>query len=182
MCLVSEISRDSFSTLISLRYLIETGEWDIFWEVVNVAFETCEEKESLLYAHLCNSAGLVETERVRMDEAIKYVDRCRKLREKLLDENDQELSVSYINTANVLLTMHRSEACYDEAIEYIWKAHAIETSKSEIEQKGLMHLQHLILGAAFTYKGVYDQAIDHIGKAQTIVRANMGVGSHFDAK
>jgi hypothetical protein len=62
--------------------------------VVETASLACEDKESLQYAELCNIAGVCLLELNKLGECRKYMEMCLHLQEKLLLDNDTEVSLS----------------------------------------------------------------------------------------
>jgi hypothetical protein len=99
---------------------MEIGSGDEFFTVTNIALEVCEDKESLLYAELCNTVGQVECERDRAHAARPYLVKSRIIQEQKLSKNPEELSNLYKNYANMLNMEWKDDTAPDEALKFIF--------------------------------------------------------------
>jgi ATP/maltotriose-dependent transcriptional regulator MalT len=72
--------RNSLADLSS-RYLMESGASEECMDLMTIATELCEDKESIEYAHLCNTAGCAEYERGHVKEAYSFMKESRRIKE-----------------------------------------------------------------------------------------------------
>jgi tetratricopeptide (TPR) repeat protein len=159
---------------------MESGASDECMELMNMAIEVCEDKESIEYAHLCNTAGCCEYERSHVKEAYPFMDESRRIREKLLPWNDPELADTYNNYANLVLQDFKPGAL-DEALKLYSRALEIdETQPLEVKSK-VLHLKHQNLGLVFNLRGDYEKAIYHVQLAAEYSRKTFGDVAHHVA-
>lgn len=79
------------------------------------AFQTSDNfaNEPLIYAHLCNSAGRLWTQKGNFHRAMAKMEECRKIRIDHLPLTDDEVWISNNNIGNISLSMGN----YNEALE-----------------------------------------------------------------
>jgi tetratricopeptide (TPR) repeat protein len=60
---------------------MESGASEECMDLMTIATELCEDKESIEYAHLCNTAGCAEYERGHVKEAYSFMKESRRIKE-----------------------------------------------------------------------------------------------------
>ncbi|KUJ06621.1 uncharacterized protein LY89DRAFT_790467 [Mollisia scopiformis] len=163
----------------SLRYLMESGAWSEFLELANLA---CKDKETLQWAHLCNSAGLVECERGNAKAAFVYMNTSRRIREKLLPSDHEELANIYNNYANVIMTESQDEASLAMAESLYLKALEIDKSKPEEESALILHIRWLNLATVWMFQKRYKEAVEAVETGRHYAIKNFGPACHFDGE
>lgn len=73
-----------------------------------------KDTDPLLWAHLCNSAGRLWTQRGHFEIGEKYMKECLLIRQHKLGLGDEDIAGVLSNLGNLKLTMAR----YDLALEY----------------------------------------------------------------
>jgi len=76
-------------------YLYEVSDYDMCLRLVETGWTACEDKDSLQYAGLCNAAGGAYYELNRLGDCRKNWEIFLKLQEKLLPEDDLEVSTRF---------------------------------------------------------------------------------------
>jgi hypothetical protein len=76
-------------------YLYEVSDYDICVLVVQTAWLACDDKESLSYAELCNVAAAAYLELNKLDECRRNWVTTSEIHEKLLSENDIDVSYAF---------------------------------------------------------------------------------------
>jgi tetratricopeptide (TPR) repeat protein len=161
---------------------MECGAWSQFRMLIKVAFEVCEDKESIEYAHLIMSAASVECESGNAKNAYPFIDKAMEIRKRLLPPDHEELANLYHNYANIHLTYEVTPKTIDGAKRTLHKALEIDMTKPEIERNKILHLRHLVLALTYTLDGDYDQAWTHIDNAQRYAVETFGPKCHFWAR
>ena len=93
-------------------YLHDRGESDDCLKLVDAGREACPDKQSLLYAHLLNTAGAQLLEQNKLVLAQQNLEQSLAICEKLLGESDEDLLCTLNNLVNVIV----AEGRYGEAI------------------------------------------------------------------
>jgi tetratricopeptide (TPR) repeat protein len=162
-------------------YLMEIGSWDEFFTVTNIALHACEDKESLLYADLCNTVGQVECERGRAQAARPYLEISRNIRENKLPRDSEELSDLYNNYANMINVEWKDDAALDEALKLYKRALAIDETKPLSERSKVLHVRHLNFGTLFTCQARYSEALEQLELGRKFCLETFGADTHWDA-
>lgn len=165
-----------------VRYLMECGAWSQFRILIEVAFEVCEDKQSIEYAHLLMSAASVACESGNAGKAYPLIDKAMEIRKALLPPDHEELANLYHNYANIHLTYEVTPTTIKAAKETIYKALAIDMTKPECERNKILHIRYLVLSLAYTLDGEYDKAWEYINKAQKYAVETFGPKCHFWAR
>jgi tetratricopeptide (TPR) repeat protein len=167
----------SYQLVTFRRFLMERGSWAEFMDLFATAELVCEDKESLIWGHLCNTAGCVEYERGNAAKSEPYMNTSLRIREKLLSPNDLELSDGYNNYGNLILTKSQSEESVAEALNYFLKGAAINETVPGGEKA--LHIRYINVGAAYTYQKKFEDASDYFERARKHAIQTFGPGCHF---
>ncbi|KAM0801935.1 hypothetical protein BDR22DRAFT_146042 [Usnea florida] len=160
-------------------YLMEKGLWGECMELIATAELVCEDKEGLVWAHICNTAGIVEYERGNVARSYPYMNKSREIRERLLPEGHMELSDMLNNYGNLLITESESEASLAGALELYQRAEKIDNAAPLGEK--VLHIRHINIGAVYGFQGKYDLAIKHYELARKYAKATFK-GRHFQGR
>ncbi|KAF2106872.1 hypothetical protein BDV96DRAFT_654203 [Lophiotrema nucula] len=170
----------NFSKLLASAawYLLETNAYDQCLDIIAVAFRSCPEATSVIYATLCNTAGQIFAERAQMEKAYDNLHKALVIREKELEPNDGELADSYNNFALLLLSMGQVE----EGSTYLKKAIAADRTRPQEEQAETAHLRALNLSSLHEARRGYENAIEEAAAGREHSIVNLGKGNHFQAQ
>lgn len=160
---------------------MESGSWSEEVELMSTAMEVCEDKNGLLFAHLCNSYGCMESERAHTDVATPMMLRCLDIRKRLLPENHFELANIYNNYGNTTLQGYKTPDAPQRAYELHQKGMKIFSSLSEADQNEIMYIPYFCLSRSSRALGRYEDALRFGEAARSYVVRKFGVGSFFDA-
>jgi tetratricopeptide (TPR) repeat protein len=159
---------------------MEKGSWSEFADLFATADLICDDKEDLTWAHLCNSAGCVEYERGNPQRSRPWMETSLRIRERLLPEDDQELSDAYNNFANLLLTESQTPESLDQALLLYLKAAAIDDKYPDGGH--VLHIRYLNIGIAYTWQGRYDQAYKAYETGRRCAIKTFGPECHFEGR
>lgn len=165
----------------SPRFLYETGAWSEVIELMDVAFESCEDKESLDYAHLCNTWGCLQVERGRAQEAKKVLEDCLDIRRRVLDEDHVEIANIWNNLGNDVLQIYDSEEAMAEAIKCWQKALDIYYKAPLEQQAELVFASLLNITRAYRLAGNMEQATKYMELTDEAIRTAFPPGGHWEA-
>ncbi len=159
---------------------MEKGSWAECMDLIATAELVCEDKEGLIWAHLCNTAGIVEYERGNAERSYPYMNKSREIRERLLPENHMDVSDVLNNYGNLLMTDSESGTSLASALELYQRAANIDNAAPQGER--VLHIRHINIGAVYTFQGQYDLAVTHYELARKYAIATFGKGRHFDGR
>lgn len=164
------------------RHLVETGEFDLCLKIIETAKDACKDHFPLVYAHLCNSAGVMLNERANPKEALRQYSICCEIREKQLPPNHPEMSNIYGNLATVLPMEPGTERALREAKSLLWKAIDIDVGNVASEGKGLLYLRYQNIGMVHAFLGEYNDALKYLEMGRACTRELFGQDEHWEAK
>ncbi|TAQ87148.1 hypothetical protein B7494_g4534 [Chlorociboria aeruginascens] len=173
----------TFTTLLANCgwYLREVGSWSENLELMNTAFKVCEDKESLLYAHLCNSYGCMESERGLGEVAIPMMLKCLEIREKLLPSDHIELANIYNNYGNTVEQAYLTPDAFQRASDLHKKGYEIYSKLPLAAQDEVMYIPYLSWARSSRMLGDYKNALEYSRIGREYVIKKFGAGSFFDA-
>ncbi|KAH6627865.1 hypothetical protein F5144DRAFT_653394 [Chaetomium tenue] len=108
------------------RFLMERGSWLEFQDLFVTADMVCEEKNSLTWAHILNTASLVESEKGHAEKAGPLIEEALRIRERLLPPDDMDLSDAYNNYGFMLLVESQEPQMMREAAKYFDMARLLD--------------------------------------------------------
>lgn len=167
----------SYNFLTVFRYLLESGLWNSCQDLLEVAFQVCDDTDSILYAHLLNSAGCLRDKRNRPLEALNFFQESKTLREKHLGHSHEELANTYNNMGLSLMSCCR----YKDALESFKLAIKIDLLKPERERNKILHIRHLNIGCAYAALEQYDDAKMNIEKGRGFAIKTFGAHTHYES-
>jgi tetratricopeptide (TPR) repeat protein len=150
--------------------------------VVATAKSVCPNQNTLWYAHLCNSAGLVYNERVNSKEALQQYTICKDIREALLPPDHQELANIYGNLATVMPMYPGTEQALEECKELLLKALKIELGKPTEESVKNIFIRYQNLGLVLALLKQYEDGTRYILLGRETARKAFGMDVHWEAK
>ncbi|KAI0110861.1 P-loop containing nucleoside triphosphate hydrolase protein [Nemania sp. FL0031] len=136
--------------------LFEIGEMSECKELLNIAADACEDKESLEFAWLCNTFVCVAVDENDHATARSYSEKAISIREAKLEPTAIDLVNSYNNYGNTL----NNECKYDEAIVSFKKAYNV-LKDVRIGQDNIIYcnLTSLNMARSYALKGDTDNAL-----------------------
>ncbi len=154
------------------RYFYEVGRLDDALQLLEIAFETVPDKESALYAHLCNSAACIYYEQNNLKACQEFNEMSLRIREKILAPDDLDLVDSYHNLGSLASVQGQ----YDKALELYAKTEKIrvEAGKEAVIYLGLTHL---MIGRVHFLREEYTEASKRYDMAEEIFKINPGPSS-----
>jgi tetratricopeptide (TPR) repeat protein len=115
-------SLDFLKLMISTTwYLFEIGEFLECKELLDIASDACEDKQSIEYAWICNCYVCIAVDENDLETARLYSEQAIAIREAKLEATAIDLLNSYNNFGNAL----NNECKYDEALKYYTKAYQV---------------------------------------------------------
>lgn len=151
--------------------------WDSCQALLDVAFQVCDNTDSVLYAHLLNSAACLRGKRNRPLEALELFQESKTLREKHLGHSHEELANTYNNMGLALMSCCR----YEDALESFKLAIKIDLLKPERQSNKILHIRYLNIGNAYAALGQYDDAKMNIEKGRGFAIKTFGVQTHYES-
>jgi tetratricopeptide (TPR) repeat protein len=113
--------RETLLTSIIFRFCSETSTLELGEKLGRRAADNCANKDSLIYAYLCESVATIDHRRGRYGTAYTFFMRALSIREKEPTTTGPELADSYSAIGLALFGLFRSE----EAVNFVDKALAI---------------------------------------------------------
>lgn len=159
-----------------LRYLFEISSYKQSTEFAITAIQACGSDETLLLAHLSQTAGYAERERGHPKEAEDYLDRAKSIRERLLPPNHPEIANIYSSLAGVYV----SSGKYDEGLQLFKEAVKIDLTFPYAEHKSIIFRRYLNMATAERLKGNPEAALEYVELATPYILDSFGAETHFD--
>ncbi|KAJ5710116.1 hypothetical protein N7493_009708 [Penicillium malachiteum] len=157
-------------------YLFEISSYKQCTEFAVTAIEACGSNETLLLAHLSQTAGYAERERGHPKEAEVYLERAKTIRERLLPPNHPEIANIYSSLAGVYI----SSGKYDEGLKLFQEAVKIDLTTPYEEHKSIIFRRYLNMSTAERLKGKPEAALEYVELATPYILDSFGAETHFD--
>lgn len=160
------------------RYLYELGDFKDALSLVNIAYTMCEDKHSLVYAHLCNSDFACSFQLNDLRRSREKVDLSLAIRRAKLPsaETHLDMAASYSNFAQ----SESADGKQAEALKFLEKARQIRTAAG-FGEDAISGLGLLIEGRCFFLDKKYAEASDKFAAADAIFSKTLGNESQFMA-
>lgn len=159
------------------RYLYECGDHEHALQLLDIAYEAVPDKQSALYAHLCNSAAAIYYEQNDVKRCRESNEKSLRIREAVLAPNDLDLVNSYHNLGSVASAQGR----YDEGLELYAKTEKIRVEASE-EAVISLGLTHMMVGRVYFLRKQYSTASERYDIAEEIFARTLGSSSQLMAQ
>ena len=159
-------------------YLFEIGDYGEVFPLLQVAYEMCgEDRTSLDYAHLRNSAGSAYFELNQLRDCRTAYEETLSIREKNLPQGDEELA----NIVNNMANLESAEGNHTKALALYEKA---RISRMDIGDDAQVALTLTLMGMGRTYEnmGHYHEAAGLYDEAEGLIMRTTGPKSAFMAK
>lgn len=156
---------------------MECGNWSWCEGVLNTAFTLYTDEQTLIYAHLLNTAAYLRDKRNQGKEAMEYYEKSYKIRKDLLGPTHEEVA----NTLNNMGLAHLTLCQYEDAALKFSNAISIDMTKPENERSQILHIRHLNLGAAYRCQRQFDKARVHVEIGRQHAIKTFGPETHYDA-
>ena len=144
---------------------------------MDTAYQTVTDKESALFAHLCNSAAVVYFEQNNLTPCQKANENSLRIRKAVLAPDDLDLVNSYHNLGNLASAQGR----YEEALELLAKTETVRVAAGQ-EAVISLGLSHMMVGRVFSLQGKYSAALDRYDMAAEIFKLSLGPASQLMAE
>ncbi|KAL8950292.1 MAG: hypothetical protein Q9222_003658 [Ikaeria aurantiellina] len=158
-------------------YLFEVGEHRESKLLLKTAFSVCKDEESLLYAHLCNTAGVVDFELNHLPMCRQSLEKALEVRRKLLEPDHEELA----NTINNMGNLVSAEGNPEEAMKYFRDAKEIRQRLGEDSAVPLA-VTYQCTGRALVLQGKFDDAMEQYEKAESLAVQYAGINTVVAAR
>ena len=160
-------------------YLYEIGDYRESLRIANIGYGLCDERESLDYAHLRNTAGSCYHELMELNHARVAWEEALAVRKKLFAE-PEELANTISNYANLAF----SEGLHNLSLERHQEA---KTLRVELERRGEeiqvpLAVTHLCIARAQTELKQFDEATNSLEAAESLILAVASTSSPYMAK
>jgi tetratricopeptide (TPR) repeat protein len=156
---------------------MEIGSWTRCLNLLETAYKVCDSKDSLLYAHLLNTAAIIHGKRNHTTVSLTLYNESRLIRERLLPRSHEELANTYNNIGNVLL----SQCEYEKAHEAYQKAIDIDMLKPEEERNKILHLRYLNVGGVYRFQNLFEKSREYIEIGRTFAVRHFGENTYYEA-
>ncbi len=159
------------------RYLYELGQFRDGLELLKIAYNSVPDKQSAIFAHLCNSAAVIYYEQNDLKPCREFNERSRRIREAVLNEDDLDRATSYHN----LGSLASAQGKYNEALELFAKTEKtqIKAGEEAIISLGLIHM---MTGRVFFLREQYLSASKRYGMAEEVFARTLGSSSQLMAQ
>lgn len=155
----------------------ELGRHGDALELLDIAYESVPDKESALYAYLCNSAAVTYFELNDLKPCLEFNEKGLQIREIILAPDDLDLLSSYHNLGNLASAQGR----YDDALEYFAKTEnvPVQAGPEAVESLGLTHM---MTGRVFFLRKQYTEALERYDMAEENFKLSPGPSSQLMAQ
>lgn len=154
---------------------MENNFWIECKEVIQVAELICRDKSSLEYAHLCNTAAIIEYERGHTATAWPYMLKALSIREHHYSFDDPANCDTFTNKALLLMTENADAHAFEEAEKLLRLV--IHLAKPYHESlTSVLHHHYTNLGVCLNHQGMYDEALKWVDLAK-----EHAFNKHFEA-
>ncbi|KAH0536242.1 hypothetical protein FGG08_006864 [Glutinoglossum americanum] len=157
-------------------YLYEIGDHIENLQILEIAYESCEDKESLLCAHLRNTAGVSYFELNSLTRARECLQKSLAIRESLLDPDNEEVA----NTINNLGLVESAKGELEAAMRLFDRAEEIRAGLGD-ESTSLLGITYLSKGRTLHLMGNFEQAIQYLESAEALFIRTVGPNSQLMA-
>ncbi len=147
---------------------MEIGSHESNLELLEIAFNTCSDKESLWYAHMLNSAFCSHFEFNDLKQARETLEGCREIREKLLESDHEELANTYHNLGCLETAVGNTK----EALEHLNRSIQIQQLIPDSDR--VIAVSELCIGRALLQQGDYPQCRKHFDIALGLLIKTVG--------
>ncbi|KAJ4302826.1 hypothetical protein N0V90_001717 [Kalmusia sp. IMI 367209] len=162
-------------------YLQEIGEIRDSEDLLEIAFEACEDKGSLTYAYLCNTKVVLAMDTNEIEKGHSYSQKAIAIREQKLAPADIDIAISHGNFANILV----NEADFDEALKHMTIADNIWVGAGNTDDT-YRALAYLNLGRVYSLKGLKKDVVtaeNYFRKAEEVYSKSANnlflIGVHY---
>ncbi|MCJ1400647.1 hypothetical protein MMC11_003855 [Xylographa trunciseda] len=155
-------------------YLYEISDYDVCLRVIETASSATRDRNSLQYAHLCNTAASCYYELNRIGDCRHYWEIALNIRETLLGENDIERSTSYHNMGN----LESATENLDAAMAYFNRAVDIRIGKGDAAAAQLA-LTYLCIGRVHYLRNEFDEATKWFAQSEALFVRTEGADTQF---
>lgn len=154
------------------RYLFEVGEHRESKQLLKTGFHVCGNEDSLLYAHLRNTAGVVDFELNHLPRSRESLEKALEVRRKLLDPYHEELA----NTVHNMGNLSSAEGDLETAVKYFEEAEDIRSRLGEDSAIPLA-ITNQGMGRALFLQHKYGEALERYEKAELLAEQYAGTNS-----
>jgi tetratricopeptide (TPR) repeat protein len=159
-------------------YLYEMSDYDLSRKVVDVGKLTCVDKESHIFAHLCNTQGANYYDLNRMADCRRNFEMGLRIREKLQAEPDQgDIAISLHNMGD----LEAATGHYAKALDFYKRSVNIRLAvgDSVALQLGTTYLG---IGRCHAYYRNFAEARRYFCAAEHLFVRTVGADKYFMAK
>jgi tetratricopeptide (TPR) repeat protein len=160
------------------RYLYEMSDYDLGHKVINVAKGICEDKESHVFSHLCNTQGCNYYDLNKVVDCRRNWEMALRIREKLQAEPDHgDIAISLHNMGN----LEAATGHYEEALAFYQRAVNIRLA---IGDRAALQLgtTYLGIGRCHAADKNFAEARRYFGQAEQLFVRTVGADKYFMAK
>ncbi|KAJ9617240.1 hypothetical protein H2200_000961 [Cladophialophora chaetospira] len=157
-------------------YLFEIADYEEALNLIEIASTAAEDKNSLDYAHLLNTAGVTFYELNKLRRAREALERCLAIRTSLLPEGHIEIANTLSNLGNVETAENNLEA----AMEVLEKSAVYRESLGD-EAAMMLALSYLQIGRVLFLREDYPQSYAMYQKCEGVLNKKVGRNRLFTA-
>jgi tetratricopeptide (TPR) repeat protein len=160
------------------RYLYEMSDYDLGRKVIDVAKGICEDKESHVFSHLCNTQGCNYYDLNKVVDCRRNWEMALRIREKLQAEPDHgDIAISLHNMGN----LEAATGHYEEASAFYQRSVNIRLA---IGDRAALQLgtTYLGIGRCHAADKNFSEARRYFGQAEQLFVRTVGADKYFMAK
>ena len=150
-------------------YLHEIGDWGDCNKVLETAKKCCNEKTSLLFSHLLNTAGASLFELNRLAASRLNLEESLRIRRQHLAPDDEDL----LCTANNLANLESAEGRTEKALELFAQTRTAR-EKLGVDSEISLALTYAGIARAFFTQRNHDESKEYYDKTLAIVISHYG--------
>ncbi|EXJ60696.1 hypothetical protein A1O7_04849 [Cladophialophora yegresii CBS 114405] len=157
-------------------YLFEIADYEEALNLVEIARAAAQDKESLDYAHLLNTAGVTYYELNKLRSARGVLEQCYIIRSRLLPEDHAEIATILSNLGN----LETAEGNFEAASVWLERAVSIRESIGD-EAASLLALNYLQIGRVHFLQDHFAEAYSMYQKCEGVLNKEKGRNRLFTA-
>jgi tetratricopeptide (TPR) repeat protein len=158
------------------RYLYEIGDYETCLTLVDTASAACEDKTSVRYSNLRNTAGTCYFDMNRLQDCRRDYEIAFAIQDNQSGQDDTKVSYMLHNMGNLETGCGR----YEEAMDYYTKAITIRKAQGD-RAAGQLALTYLCLGRLCYFRKMYDEAKEFLASSAALFVRTSGADTFFMA-
>jgi tetratricopeptide (TPR) repeat protein len=148
---------------LCIRFLYEVADFDESLRIADIGASACEDKESLQYAHFCNTRGACYYDLNELKPCREGFETALAIREEKLPKDHKEFAISLANCGN----LESAESQFDEALDLFQRAATIRERLGD-ESAVRLAVNYLCIGRVYHLTSKPDDALMMFQRAESL--------------